>query len=331
MTNADATTVSSVLSGLTALAALRDSLPDMKAFCAAFGIEVPRDWSGLDVVIQLRRRAGLIGDTRGAMQLERALSNAWRLLAAEELAALELAAQGESNSGVEALAIATEVFPAPAVHEAFVESLPKFVEALDLANSPQKRRHIAKILVPLWNKTIDLASSNQLESVFVGAHDLFARGDYFVGFVVAWKSGADVALRYVEALARCLPRDGGPLPLGSEQDQEQLRVDFRRCFSIDDVRSSSGKEILGAMLGAMRSHPCLREWCSWISDESRLNEQTAALWLSDWGHLQVASMHVVAGIPSDLGGSHQDDDTDPMDIDQSPQRDSSFAQLEATA
>lgn len=248
------------------LAALGSDRHAASLLARAWEVADEGSWSPIDIVVQNRRRCAALGDERSLTKLhviDDTIAQTW-VAAIDSFDAATTAPQ--ADLALKALGQLTERIPAPQIHRALYSAILAagcILNATSAEQYEQTRRRLASVLVPTWHKTLDRATHAQMKSV-LEKRVLFAQGDYFVGWIWAWRFGIDRAVDYLGALAEVKRADTGQLPLASDEDCEFFR---RLILGTTSISVGEGyEEMLGGIFQALRRAPSLHGWKSWISD-----------------------------------------------------------------
>lgn len=194
------------------------SLPELRKFARSCGMEYQQQWTGLDLVAQARRWAVYQQQNDVVTAIDRSIADAWEDVAAQ-LCEARLQ-NGAANSDllkagwVRSLSLLSERFPSNVVHEAFVRAMLAVAQEIPPTAIAQgflnpSRISVAsetKLFTPTWLRTINKSSQEQMQEIFHDCRMMFRPGDYFAGYVMAWRYGADIAAHYTWALRHALPR-----------------------------------------------------------------------------------------------------------------------------
>lgn len=252
------------------------SFPELRRFARSCGIEYQQQWSGLDLVAQARRWAVFQQQNDIVTAIDRSVADAWASVATQ-LCDTRIQS-GSANTEllgdgwVRSLSLLTERFPSNVVHEAFVramlavaQKMPPIAIAQGFLNP--SRISVAletKLFTPTWLRTINKSSQEQMQEVFHECRMMFRPGDYFAGYVMAWRYGADIAAHYTWALRHALPRGlFFELPLGSDRQLDELEKLVITSMSLPHIEKFglqvSQENIFNELNGPLSA------WSKWLN------------------------------------------------------------------
>lgn len=257
------------------------SIHALRAFARATGVDYQQQWSGLDLVVHARRWATYQQKPDEVMAIDRTVASAWEYVA-QQLIYMR-ANTGKENSEllgarwVKALGLLTERFPSVIVHEAFILAMLAVARHLGTPSASARatlsafRAHVepeAKLFTPIWLRTINRAAPGRLREVFRDCGMMFYPGDYFVGYVVAWRFGAEVATRYANVLSHTMPQaQVSPLPLGSERQLDELKHAVIDAMSVAQFGTLGASTEPADLFAGLRGP--LTAWSQWLASVFR--------------------------------------------------------------
>lgn len=270
-------------------ALMESSIEALRAFARATGVDYQQQWSGLDLVVHARRWAIYQQKSDELTAIDRSVAMAWEYVATQLVAERESAGKANAQileaQWIRALSLLTERFPSVIVHEAFVMAMLAVARQLRRPSLSARatmtgfRAHIepeAKLFAPVWLRTINRAAPERMHEVFRDCGMMFYQGDYFVGYVVAWRFGAEVAARYAHVLSHALPQaQVSPLPLGSDRQLDELKR------VVIDAMSEAQFGALGASTEPVDLFAGLRgpltAWSQWLASVFRDSPRLVAM------------------------------------------------------
>ncbi len=257
------------------------SIQALRGFAKACGVVYQQQWSGLDLVVHARRWATYQQQGAVVAAIDRGISELWANIAVQlcDTRARTGAADPELMSGswVRSLKLLTERFPSSVVHDAFVFAMlavarqigsPSLSQRATISGFRARVEAEAKLFTPVLLRTINRSTPERLQEIFRDCGMMFYPGDYFSGYLMAWRYGSDVAVRYAQALSHSLPRSMfNALPLGSEKQMDELKI------IIIAAMSSARTGLLGAAADPIDLFEGLRgplsAWAEWLAEVFR--------------------------------------------------------------
>lgn len=245
---------------------------ELRQFARLCRIEYQQQWSGLDLVAQARRWAVYQQQNDVVTAIDRSIADTWTSVAnqlCESRANTELLGGG----WVRSLSLLTERFPSNVVHEAFIRAMLAVAQKIQPSgtayafSNPYRITVVpeAKLFTPTWLRTINKNSPEQMHEVFNNCKMMFQPGDYFAGYVMAWRYGADIAAHYVRALRHALPQGMFlELPLGSDRQLNELEKFVANAMH-QYPDAASEYQIFSVLNGPLAA------WSKWLSEVFRNN------------------------------------------------------------
>lgn len=253
----------------------------LRGFARACGVDFQQNWSGLDLVVFARRWATYQQQASVVAAIDRSIVNTWADVADRLCSARARNGKADidllKTTWVRSLGLLTERFPASAVHDAFVLAMLAVARKIQLLSVSARAtagglgsqvEPEATLFTPIWLRTINRVAPDRMQEVFRDCRVMFHSGDYFAGYVVAWRYGEEVAARYALALKCAIPSAKlHPLPLGSEQQLLELKKIIVGAMSSARVGTTDISVVLTQLFAGLKGP--LSAWSMWLADVFR--------------------------------------------------------------